>query len=260
MVMTAPAGTAPGPGHAAPTAAATTYDAVVVHSRQEPISNRFRYETRTWLVDLDRLPRLPRGLRWLSAFESRDHLGDARLSLRANVDRFLADHDIDVTDGRVLMLANPRALGHAVNPISVHWCYAADGVLAAVIAEVHNTYGDRHAYLLRPDASGAVDAVVDKAMYVSPFNPVEGRYHIIVSPPLDRVTVSVTLHRPDQAPLVATLQAHRRPVRPTPLMAVQSALTSFRVGALIRWQGIRLWRRGLRIEPRPVHPHQEGVS
>ena len=49
------------------------------------------------------------------------------------------------------MLANARALGHVFNPISIHWCYAADGGLAAVVAEVQNTYGDRHAYLLRPE-------------------------------------------------------------------------------------------------------------
>jgi DUF1365 family protein len=238
----------------------TTYDTVVTHARQAPIRNRFRYRTNAWLVDLDRVPRLPRGLGWLARFDSSDHLGTSSKSLRDNVTALLATEGIDLTGGRIVMLANARALGHVFNPISVHWCYAADGVLAAVVAEVHNTYGDRHAYLLRPDADGRVDQRLDKAMYVSPFNPVHGEYRIAVSEPAERVSVSVILEREGQAPFVATLQGTRRASRALLSTAVITATTSLRVSALIRWQGIRLFVRGLRIEPRPVHPAQEAVS
>jgi uncharacterized protein len=240
-------------------AAAVTFDTVITHVRQAPLTSKFRYSSRSWLVDLDNLPRLPRGLRWLGGFEARDHLGDPSASLRDNVTRFLAHEGIDVAGGRLMMLANSRALGRAFNPISIHWCYAADGTLAAVIAEVHNTYGDRHAYLLRPDGENRVDAQLDKAMYVSPFNPVDGRYRISVSAPEDRVSVSVRLDRDGQPPFVATLTGERRPSRGVLASAVGSAATSLRVSTLIRWQGIRLFVRGLRVEPRPIHPQQEGV-
>jgi uncharacterized protein len=239
---------------------ASTYRAVVTHARQAPLRNRFRYRTASWLVDLDRVPTMPRGLRWLARFEPRDHLGTAGSSLRDNVTAFLARHDIDLTGGRILMLANARALGHAFNPISIHWCYAADGRLEAVVVEVHNTYGDRHAYLLRPAADGQVDTVLDKAMYVSPFNPVEGEYRIAVSPPAERVSVSVTLARPDAPAFVATLRGERRPPRPVLAAAVATALTSVRVSLLIRYQGVRLYLRGLRVEPRPTHMRQEAVG
>lgn len=239
---------------------ATTYDATIGHARREPLVNRFSYRSRMWLVDLDRIPRLPTGLRWLARFEARDHLGDPDGSLRGNVERFLAANGIDLAGGRVLMLANARAFGHVFNPLSVHWCERADGSLAAVVAEVHNTYGDRHAYLLRPDDTGTVDAAVDKAMYVSPFNPVAGTYRIVVSPPRDEMAITVTLHRSGQPPFVAALRGRRRPERPVLRAALSTALTSLRVSALIRWQGIRLWRRGLPIEPRPAHARQEAVS
>jgi DUF1365 family protein len=239
---------------------ATTYATVVTHSRQAPIHNRFRYRTRAWLVDLDRVPRLPQGLRWLARFDPRDHLGDPAESLRDNVTALLAAHDIDVTGGRIVMLANARALGHVFNPISLHWCYNAEGALAAVIAEVHNTYGDRHAYLLRPGPDGRVDERLDKAMYVSPFNPVDGCYRIAVSEPLERVSVSVTLERDGQPPFVATLHGTRRPSRSEVRTAVITAATSLRVSTLIRWQGVRLFLRGLTVEPRPTHPAQEAVT
>jgi DUF1365 family protein len=239
---------------------ATTYDTVVTHARQAPIRNRFRYRTRSWLVDLDDVPQLPRGLRWLTRFDAGDHLGRPTESLRDNVTTLLASNDVDVTGGRIVMLANARALGHAFNPISIHWCYDASDTLVAVVAEVHNTYGDRHAYVLRPGPDGRVDERLDKAMYVSPFNSVDGRYRITISEPADRVSVSVTLERDGQPPFVATLQGARRPGRPLVAAAVTSAATSARVSALIRWQGVRLFLRGLRVEPRPIHPAQEAVS
>jgi hypothetical protein len=243
------------------TTRAATYDGVTVHARTAPLANRFSYTTRPWLVDLNALPRLPRALTWLMRFDAADHLGDPAATIRANIDTFLATEGIDLTGGRVLMLANARALGRVENPISVHWCYDAGDSLAAVIAEVHNTYGDRHAYLQRPDDGGhSVMQHVDKQMYVSPFNPVAGTYRISVSAPGDRISVAVTLERDDQAPFVATLQATRRPRRHPLAEALGTAAGSWRTSALIRWQGIRLFLRGLRIEPRPVHPSQKAVS
>lgn len=238
---------------------ATTYATTIGHSRQGPLVNRFRYRSESWLVDLDALPQLPRGLRWLAAFESRDHLGDADLSLRDNLTRLLKTHDIDVAGGRVLMLANARALGHAFNPISIHWCYDATNAFVAVVAEVHNTYGDRHAYVLSPHPDGGVDAVIGKAMYVSPFNPVAGEYRITVSPPSERIAVAVTLTRAGHQPFVATLRGTRCSRRSVTAAAIATAAASLRVSALIRWQGVRLYLRGLSVEPRPIHVRQEAV-
>jgi uncharacterized protein len=237
----------------------TTYRTAITHVRQAPLPNKFRYLSQSWLVDLDDVPALPVGLRWLARFDASDHLGSPAQSLRENITALLATHDIDLAGGRVLMLANARSLGHAFNPISVHWCYQADGGLAAVVAEVHNTYGDRHAYVLRPDTEGRVEERLDKAMYVSPFNPIDGRYRITVTGPTDRISVSVTLEREGQPPFVATLQGTRHPARSTIAAAISTAAISLRVSTLIRWQGVRLFARGLRVEPRPIHSRQEAV-
>jgi len=237
---------------------ATTYRTVVTHARQAPMRNRFRYRTSSWLVDLDDLPTQSRGLRWLARFEAKDHLGTTA-SLRRNVDALLASNGIDLAGGKVLMLANPRSLGHAFNPISIHWCYSADATLVAVVAEVHNTYGDRHAYLLKPDPDGHVDQVLDKAMYVSPFNAVDGSYRITITPPEQRVSVAVTLTRDGQPPFTASLLGERREPASIARASIASATTSLRVTTLIRWQGIRLFLRGLKVQPRPVHVRQEAV-
>jgi hypothetical protein len=231
-----------------------------MHARQAPLRHRFHYGTSAWLVDLDEVPRLPRGLRWLARFDAADHVGDPTSTLRDNLTELLAAEGIDAEGGRMLMLANARALGHVFNPISIHWCYSADNALAAVVAEVHNTYGDRHAYVLRPDPGGRIDGVLDKQMYVSPFNPVDGQYRITVSPPSEQISVAVTLTRDGQPPFVATLRGVRRERRSVVSAALATALTSLRVTTLIRWQGVGLFLRGLRVEPRPIHARQEAVS
>jgi DUF1365 family protein len=230
---------------------ATTYRTVVAHARQAPVTNRFRYRSSAWLVDLDAVPRLPSGLQWLARFDSKDHIGDASRSLRDNVASFLSAHGINA-EGRLVMLANARSFGHVFNPISVFWCHDADGQVAAVVAEVHNTYGGRHSYLLHPAPDGSVDEVVDKQLYVSPFNSVSGTYRVTVSPPDERVSVSVTLIRDGEPPFVATLRGRRQPPRSAVRAAVSTAFASLRVSALIRRQGVALFLRGLRVQPRPI--------
>ncbi len=61
-----------------------------------------------------------------------------------------------------------------------------------VVVEVHNTYGDRHAYLVHPDEQGR--ATTPKQMYVSPFHGTDGTYELAVPVPGDRLHIAVTLH------------------------------------------------------------------
>ena len=130
-------------------------------------------------------------------FEARDHLGDPDSTLKANVENFLAVNGVETDGGRIVMAANARALGHCFNPISVFWCHRRSGELAGVVVEVHNTYGDRHAYLVHPDEQGR--ARTPKQMYVSPFHGTDGHYEIAVPLPGEKLHVSVTLHSDDGA-------------------------------------------------------------
>ncbi len=172
-------------------------------------------------------------------------------SIRSNVDSYLATQGVDLAGGRVLMFANARSLGYTFNPLTVFWCYTADGELAGVVAEVHNTYGERHCYFLRPDASGRAGA--PKEFYVSPFFAVDGSYEMTFTEPGDELRVVITLRR-DGAPVFgATLDARRDSARPSFLAgSLRHPLASHRVITLIKFQGVRLWLRRLPVVPRPV--------
>jgi uncharacterized protein len=213
------------------------YAAAVGHSRRSPLRHTFRYRSAYWLVDLDHPPSR-RGLaRWCAQVRSEDHV---------DVRQFLGQHGI--VAARILMLTGARTFGYAFDPLSVFWCYDGGGTPCAVVAEVHNTYGDRHAYLLESDATG--EARVPKAMVVSPFNPVDGSYRIRVSEPGATVDVSVRLDRPGEDPFVATLQARRRPFTAVAVARTALRYSSWRTRLLIQWQGLRLWRRGLPVQSR----------
>lgn len=217
----------------------------VRHGRSIPIRHAFRHRVYQWLVDLDDLPRLPRYLRPLARFDARDHLGGDGPTIKAGLRRFLASQGIDY-DGRVVMLANARVFGQVFDPITVFWCLDSP----YVVAEVHNTYGERHAYLLTPDTDGTTETA--KEFYVSPFNDVSGTYRLTFELQSDRVRVQVTLSRDGTKVFGASFDGVPRPASPRAVLAttVRMPLMPQRVSALIRLHGLRLWARRLPIVQR----------
>jgi DUF1365 family protein len=239
----------------------TMFRTRIAHGRTERVGHGFAYRHPTWLVDLDALPELPRPLRSLARFDARDHFGDPTATVRANVDAYLATEDIVLDGGRVLMLANARAFGYVFNPLSVFWCYDRSDALVCVVAEVHNTYGERHCYLLRPDRSGHAGAA--KEFYVSPFFAVDGRYEMAFTDPCatDDLRVEITLSRGDAPVFRAVLAGRADPARPSFLAGtLRHPFAGHRVMALIKLQGIRLWLKRVPVVPRPTAPLQEGVQ
>ena len=246
---------------------AALYDCRVTHTWLTPLRNAFTYRTYLWLVDLDHLPRPGPVLRLLAGFHGRDHLGEPRRAIRDNLDRFAASQHIDLAGGRVMMLAHARVVGYVFNPLTVYWCHRADGALACVVAEVHNTYRQRHAYLLQPDNHGRARA--PKQFYVSPFYPVDGAYRMSLPEPgppgpggSSELKLSVTLTRPGGPSFVASVHGTGRPATARALLgaAARHPWSTVAVSARIRWQGIGLYLRGLPVVPRPPHEPQENVQ
>ncbi len=229
------------------------YETTIRHRRSTPLKHAFRYRSHCWLVDLDDLP--DHGP--LARFDARDHLGEPQLTIRRNVENFLAMQGIELDGGQILMLANARVLGYCFNPITVFWCHDRAGEQVCVVVEVHNTYGDRHAYVVQPDEHGR--ATVDKALYVSPFNDVSGYYELTVPRPDERVAVGISL-QPDG--FTATLTGRRLPPGRASLLraSLRTPLAPLLGMVRIRWQGIRLWLRRLPVQPRPEHSRQRGVQ
>ena len=232
----------------------------VTHHRRGPIRHGFGYGVYQWLVDLDALPEQPWYLRPFASFSAADHLGDPARSIKANVESFLARRGITLTQaGRIVMLANARVLGHVFDPLSVFWCLDGAGDLVAIVAEVHNTYGERHAYLLRPGRSGL--ATTDKALFVSPFYDVTGRYELRFELSPQVVSTAVILRREEAVAFSATFRGHPTPATRAAVATqlIAKPLMPQQVSTMIRIHGIFLWLRRVPVKGRPHHQSQEGV-
>ncbi|MGK2320380.1 DUF1365 domain-containing protein [Gordonia rhizosphera] len=229
----------------------------ITHLRRSPVRHGFSYRSASWLIDIDAPPTLPPTMRTLAVFRPDDHFPEPATpaqTLRDRLNTHLRSVGVEPPRGRVVALLSPRVAGYVFNPLSVFWCHDPDDTLACVVAEVHNTYGERHCYVVSPDEHG--NAQVTKAFYVSPFNPVDGTYRLHVPPPRDNgcIDVSVTLHRTDEAPFTATLSGQARPATPRRILATQlvAPFAPLVVAARIRRHGIHLWLRRLPIRPRPT--------
>jgi len=244
--------------------ATALYFGEVMHARLKPIGNRFNYRVMSLLVDLDRLdaadqlsPLFGVNRRALYSFHEADHGERDGRPLRAYAQRCAAERGIDLTGGRVLLLCYPRLFGYTFNPLSVYFCYRADGVLALIIYEVRNTFGELHAYVVPVKPGETSDAgirqVQDKLFYVSPFIEMAMRYHFRVSPQGERVKLRI-LETDREGPLLAaSFSGHRRSLATGTLVRsfFSLPLVTLKIVAAIHWQALRLWLKGARLVPRP---------
>lgn len=231
---------------------ASLYRTRITHLRRAPVHHYFEHRSYSWFVDIDALPRLPRWLRSFARFRAQDHLwGADDDTLRGRVDAYLADKGIVLDGGRVTALMHARVLGYVFNPLSLYWCHDARGTLRCVIAEVHNTRGGRHAYLLPP--SDDRPAMVTKKLYASPFNGLDGHYLVRAPEPEDELDIRISLHRDNQPAFVATMRGTSMPAGIGQIMAMQIAapLAPLMNSLSIRVQGILLWLRRVPLVRQP---------
>jgi len=244
--------------------AAALYVGEVMHARLKPVGHRFSYRVMSLLIDLDRLDMADRQSRLfgvnrpaLYSFHEADHGDRDGSSLLLYVQRQASEHGINLTGGRVLMLCYPRLLGYAFNPLSVYFCYRANGEPALLIYEVRNTFGGIHAYVLpvkRGEISPAgIRQIQDKRFYVSPFVGMAMRYHFRVMPPKDCVKLRI-LETDGEGPLLsAAFIGHRRRLTTKELLRsfFSLPLVTLKVVAGIHWEALWLWLKGVRLAPGP---------
>ena len=238
------------------------YPGFVMHRRLSPRVHRFRYRVFAMLIELDELPALDRGLPlfgWnrfaLFSFHDRDH-GPTGLPLKAWLDGLLARAGIAASGPRQV-LCYPRILGYVFNPLSVWFCRDADGALKAIIYEVHNTYDERHAYVLPvtpsepPGACPSVRQGCAKNFYVSPFLTNDCAYQFRVHPPTDKVAVAIQQEEAGRPVLHASFAGRRRALdgRALARMFFAYPLMTAKVVAAIHFEAVRLMLKGIKRHP-----------
>ena len=182
-------------------------------ARLRPVEHAFRYPGYFLMLPLRSLRTQPDAalrrnrLGWLS-FHDSDH-GEGGCDALAWFEQLLHSEGIADADGEVWLHTFPRVLGYVFKPVSFWYAHRADGSLAAVLAEVNNTFGERHAYLLAgPDLDWGREQVARKQFHVSPFCEVRGEYRFRFERGEDRTLARVDLHDED-GPLPADQRGRR---------------------------------------------------
>lgn len=235
------------------------------HGRKGTVQNRFRYSVDYVLLT----PETAKGPRLFShnranlfGIRDRDHGGaPGHGNGTAWVRQVLATHGLPAP-ARIDLLAQPRLLGHVFNPVSFWLCHDDDGALRVVIAEVTNTFGDRHSYLVhRPDQcpiTAEDHLTAQKIFHVSPFQPVEGGYRFRFDIRPDRIGIWIDFSAGENG-VIATLTGPRRPLTNRAILwaCLRRPFGARRVLALIFWQALKLRLKGVAYRPRPEPPTQE---
>lgn len=235
------------------TNAPAIYVGAVMHRRFKPRAHRFRYRGFWLLVDVDRFPEmrmtfLSHNRSNLFSLFDRDHGDGSDQPLGDQARARLAAHGIDIGGGSVTLLCMPRTLGYSFNPLSIYFCRHADGKLAALIYEVHNTIKQRHSYVL-PAAGERTYHSCAKQFYVSPFLDMDMTYDFAVAAPGDRLAIGIRARRGGALLMSACVAADRQPLSDTALLGcfMRIPLVSLKVIAAIHWEAARMWWKGFRL-------------
>lgn len=230
------------------------------HTREQPFRRGFKHRIAMLEIDIDRLGEAEKLSRLFSidhgnaiSFRQADY-GQRKpgASLRRWAEGRFEKAGIELEGGQIRLLSFPRVLGYGFAPISVWLGHDAQGNLRGVIYEVHNTFGETHAYV-SAFASASTRTRASKDFHVSPFFDVSGEYRFTLNPGENGIGLVVENMSPDGRRHVAILS-----VQPTALTTaailkwlVAIPISGFGVMVAIHWQALRLLLKGAKYRDKP---------
>jgi DUF1365 family protein len=247
----------------------------VFHKRFRPVEHQFSYAVFFLRLPLSQLESL--GNRWLSrdrfnllSFTTRDYGPRDGTNLETWMRDLLYREAIDTADGEIVLQTFPRLLGYVFNPISVWYCFDRHGQLRAALAEVRNTFGESHNYLVAHEDQRPIQAgdwlMSRKVFHVSPFCEVKGHYRFRFEQTAGRAFAQIDYFDSSDASthesgklIVTTLQGIPEPLSaPAALRAFLShPLMTFGVVARIHWHALKLWLKKVPFFTKPAPPSLE---
>lgn len=242
------------------------YQGEVSHARLTPVQHSFRYPVYFYAFDLDELPILARqnplfGYNQVRpvAIHDRDYLQPGDEPIREKLNRVLLDAEIKIDPARVVLVTAARYLNYVFNPISFFYCYSETEQLQCVLAQVRNTFGEMHLYLLHKPEIGAATARLhyktNKQFHVSPFFKVQGEYQFQLTEPDSDLDNQINYSLAGELVLVARLQGKSQPLTTSNLLGtiLKFPLSACLTMPRILWQAAKLyWQRRLPVYEKPV--------
>jgi len=230
------------------------YQGEIQHERLLPVNHSFKYPLYFYCLDLSELSLLERRLpffgynRWcLSSIYDSDYLHDHTGSIRQKLVNYLKSNGYRENIQKIMLITSARFLGKVFNPVSFYYCFAKNEKLVCIVAEVNNTFGERHLYIHKVRQKNPADYPQkfssSKSFHVSPFNNMEGEYKFQFSEISGKLDIRIRLVWDGEIIFKARLCGHR--ISLTPLNQVkiilQHPLQPLLTRQRILWEAARLY-------------------
>ncbi|MBU1195301.1 MAG: DUF1365 family protein [Proteobacteria bacterium] len=180
------------------------FTGTIKHRRYQPVSHELSYPVYMYAFDLKELSVLNRRFPLfgynrsaVTSIHDKDYLDPGKLPIEEKISRLLSRYQIKTPVSKIIMITSARYFNYVFNPVSFYYCFTDDHEPAAIIAEVNNTYGERHPYVLTQGDSKSdkwlATYETPKVFHVSPFNTVEGTYRFYFTKPEHHLEIKIEL-------------------------------------------------------------------
>ncbi len=230
------------------------YECSVMHHRRAPKVHHFQHAIFMFYLDLDELDLVTKQIslfsynRWnFYSFRDTDHEPAGQNPLKERIVVFLRQNGIDPGPfGRVMLLTLPRVAGYIFNPVSIYYCFNAEGLPICSVAEVGNTFREMKLFLLRREelnAGTTFAKIVPKHFYVSPFSSLDLSFDFKLKIPGDKLEIKIDDRDGADKVLISTLTGKRAELTNKNLswFTLKYPLVTLKVIFLIHWHALRLW-------------------
>jgi DUF1365 family protein len=238
-------------------------NATVMHLRLRPVRHRFVYPVFMLRINLNEAysAKVPftsflLGLnKWRPlAIHFKDYGPRDGSNLMSWIQQILQSASIQDIE-EVELQSFPRVFGYAFNPICLWYCYDKHRGLKAILAEVNNTFGEHHFYLLHTKNHQVINAdsvlISKKMMHVSPFCEVKGHYEFTFKESSNKLVVKIDYHdevhstEPNSTLIHTAIAGHKLALTTTNLLSalIKQPFLTFGVFFRIHWQALILWRK-----------------
>lgn len=226
------------------------YKGKVFHARHKPKKHAFHYNIFLFWLDLDEIDEVCEQVRGFSLsrfsmvrYKRSDYLGEPQKDLKTSVLERMSELANTKLDGKVFLLGQLRMFGLYFSPVNFYYLQDENGFFTHLLAEVSNTpWNQRHHYLV--DLKDQKDC--DKAFHVSPFNPIDMRYHWKVKQPNQRLALTLSCSRGEKH-FDASLSLIKQPLNSNNLLRVLLSIPSMTLKTVvgIYWQALKLFLKGV---------------
>ncbi len=240
----------------------------VMHKRLLPKVNQFTYQSFYLAFSLKEKSQLSQKFFSVNSFNlysffDRDH-GDGSNDCLSWFKKILSENNLpQIAD--IVLVTHPRILGYVFNPVSFWLCFNEQKKLIAVLAEVNNTFGQRHSYLLCNENFDEITSnqwlEADKMFHVSPFFPLDGNYKFRFVINQNKMDFYLNYYRENKLYLCTYLKCQLQDFSTKNLIFafLKIPFATFKTIALIHFQALKLWIKKIKFHQLNSKPKSQST-